>query len=497
MDLAYIVGPALLIAIVLAAVWLERWSVPVILVALATGIVFGSDLLGLWHFDDFLLLNKVANFALVFILFQGGFGTKRSCFQRVALPSGGLATWGVILTAIFTFAVLYKIFRWPFDLALLPAVVISSTDAAATFSILRRQPIPPRLSSLLEIESAANDPMAILLTIAATEILVSGGTNLTKTALIFLWKFFAAPVIGWTLAKGAIWLYNKINPEERGHYYVLTLGIILLIYGIAEHLRASGMVAVFVAGYIMGNSNFVHKQGVANFSSALSTIANIATFALLGLQVFPKDLLGCWKEGILIFLVISFISRPLAVLVGTIGMKLGWRTKTFISWSGLRGSVPIILATYPAAAGHPYGEKLFNLVFFAVLLSVLVQGSTLGVVAKLLQLTIPPKPRPLFNLDLITMAKSDYDLMIFDLPGPKNHRGPTIESLKLPSGSVITLVSRDKDIIVPNGNTVLYGWDQVTVLAHAKDEDTIRDILMSVFPEPYFVQDDSDCPLKK
>lgn len=177
MDLVYIITPLLLISVVLAAVWLDRWSVPVIIVALGAGIIFGSDVLKLWHFDDAVLTHQIANIALVFILFQGGFGTKREDFKSVALPAGGLATWGVVLTTAATLTVLWKGLGWPFEKSCLLAAIISSTDAASTFSILRRQSLPRKLSSLVEIESAANDPMAVLLTVVAVRYFADGAAQ--------------------------------------------------------------------------------------------------------------------------------------------------------------------------------------------------------------------------------------------------------------------------------------------------------------------------------
>lgn len=482
MSTIYIVGPTLLITVVLAAVWLDRWSVPVILIALGAGILFGSDVLNVWHFDDIELTNQVANFALVLILFHGGFSTRKSNFKAVALPAGGMATWGVALTAVASFCVLYVLFGWSFDKAILLAAIISSTDAAATFSILRRQPLPEKLSSTVEVESAANDPMAILLTVAVIETLSFGSSALPLTALHFFWQLTAAPLLAWVLARAALWMFNHLSPQDRGHYYVLTLGVALLVFGLAQLIGSSGMLAVFIAGYVMGNHPFVHKQGVANFSAALSTVANIGMFVLLGIQVFPHQWGEIWFEGILLFLVLTFVARPFAVWIGTVGMRLGWKDKVFISWAGLRGAVPIVLATYPTAAGIVVGEEVFNLVFFAVLLSVALQGSTLGILARWLKLTIPARPRPLFNLELVTMAASDLDMIVVDLPGPQGVLGPTIAALRLPSGAVIALITRGGELVVPKGSTQLQGWDQVTVLAHAWEEEAIRSALLGAFP---------------
>lgn len=482
MHTLYLILPALLIAVVIASVWLERWSVPVILVALGTGIVCGSDVLNLWHFDDMILTNQCANLALVFILFHGGFMTRGSDFRAVALPAGGLATWGVLLTALATFVVLRWVLGWSLELSLLLSVIISSTDAAAIFSILRRQSLPQKLSSTVEIESAANDPMAILLTTIAVESLASGESLKFSTLPLFLWKFGAGPIFGYLAGRVTIVLFNWLKPQDRGYYYVLFIGVVMLTYGLTDLAQASGMLAVFTAGFVVGNGSFVHKRGVQNFSEALSTIVNIGMFVLMGLLVFPREFTAIWWRGLLLFLTLTFIARPIAVFLGTMGMRFGWRNKVFASWAGLRGAVPIVLATYPAAAGLPPGNEVFNLVFFAVILSILVQGSTLGLVAKWLGLAAPARPQALFSLEMITMAKSDYDVVVIDLPGPKGTPGPRLRDLRLPHGAIITLITRGDEVVLPKGETQLLGWDHVSVLAHAPDEDAIRATLARAFP---------------
>jgi cell volume regulation protein A len=481
LEYAYILAPVILISIVFVAALLDRWSVPVILISLGAGIIFGSDVLGLWEFSDFNQAKQVANLALMFILFQGGFGTKSENFRQVALPAGGLATWGVLLTAGASFLILWGVFRWPFDMALLLSAIVSSTDAAATFSILRRQSLPSNLSSSLEIESAANDPMAILLTVTAIDALTLGQVNGFMLVGSFVWKFAGGIVLGAVMGKAAVWMFNRLGPEDRGHYYVLSLSVVPLIYGLTDLTRASGMLAVFIAGYVMGNSSFVHRAGVANFFSAVSTIADMSMFVLLGLLVSPRQWSGVWIMGVLLFLVLTFVARPIAVYLGTLGMGISRKAHILMAWAGLRGSVPIILATYPMAAGMEIGQDIFNIVFFTVLLSVLIQGSTLGFVGRRLGLTEPGRPKPLYNLELITMSKSDMDLIVVDLPGPQGAPGPRIQDLNLPPGAVITLITRGPEVIAPRGPTRLEGWDQVTVLAHVTDEAAVREALVGPF----------------
>jgi cell volume regulation protein A len=481
METVYIIGPLLLLGVVLAAVWLDRFSVPVILVALGLGLLAGSDVLGLWHFDDVDLANHVANASLVFILFQGGLVTKLSVLRAVALPAGGMATWGVVLTAAATFCVLHLVLGWSFDRSLLLSSVISSTDAAATFSILRRQSLRPRLASTIEIESAANDPMAILLTLVVVEALTSGAGLDWMILPVFAWKFAVGPVMGWLLARAALAIFDRLNPQDRGYYYVLLLAVVLLTYGLAELAKASGMLAVFTAGLVMGNRRFIYQQGIRNFSAALSMIANVGVFVMMGLLVFPSQWRGLWLDGILLFLVLTFVARPAAVWLGTLGMRLGARERNFMCWAGLRGAVPIVLATYPMAVGLPAGQDVFNLVFFAVILSVAIQGSTLSVLARLFGLSTPSRPQPRYGLELVTMAHSDLDLIVVDLPDPKGRPGLRIRDLTLPPGAILTLVTRGNEVVAPTGNTRLLGWDQVTVLARPSDEPEVRAALLDAF----------------
>ncbi len=474
MTTIYILAPLLLLGVVLAAVWLDRWSVPVILVALGLGILCGSDVLGLWYFGDAQLANEIANIALVYILFHGGFSTRVADLRAVALPAGGLATWGVVLTGVVTYAVLHFVFGWAWETAMLLGAVISSTDAAAIFSILRRQALPSRLSSTLQIESAANDPMAVLMTLLVVGELTSGAGQGLAVLGVLVWKFLAGPAIGWLLARGALAIFDRLNPQDRGYYYVLLLAVVLLTYGTAELAQGSGMLAVFVAGLVMGNRRFIYKQGMRNFSAALAVIANLGMFVMMGLLVFPAQWQGLWGDGLILYLTLALVARPAAVWLGTLGMGLSTRERVFISWAGLRGAVPIVLATYPIAAGLPMGERVFNLVFFAVLLSVAIQGSTLASLARWLGLSAPAKPQPRYGLELVALAHSELDLFVIDLPGPPGRAGPRIRDLVLPPRALLTLICRGDAVVSPSGDTRLLGGDQVTVLAHTDEEAEVR-----------------------
>jgi len=540
-NIVYLAIPLILLAVVVSAVYLDKKSIPVILVALFAGIIFGKDGLKFWEFDNMILANQLANLALVFVLFHGGFCTEKNNLKLVALPAVGLASWGVILTAVFTFVCLYFILGWDKNLALLLAVIISSTDAAAIFSILRKQPLGQKLSSTIEIESAANDPMAILLTIVTVQTLTSS-EDLSFNVFVwqFLWKFAAGPFFGYVIAKLTVRLINRLTPQENGYYYIILLCTALFTYGFTETLNASGMLAVFTAGIVLGNMQFVHKQGVYNFSAAISMISNILLFVLLGVLVEPRYWFNenMVLKGILLFVFLSFVARPAAVFLGTVGMRIPLKSRLFIAWAGLRGAVPIVLATYPTAHGMENGMEIFNLVFFAVLLSLMIQGSSLGKVAKLLKLSTESRPEPPYSLEFFTKndmeAGQKITVFTIDMPDPEGAKGPLIRDLKLPENTLLLMIarrqrvsslfrktqkiislirerhgeevkeledktwavfnkinekkpfSRDEEedvwqVLPPRGDTALCGWDQITVLSKVEDEEKIREVLLDSF----------------
>lgn len=365
---------------------------------------------------------------------------------------------------------------------MLIALIISSTDAAAVFSLLRRPPLQRRVAAITELESAANDPMAILLTVLVVDSMANSPTTLGQAVPVFVWKFAVAPALAWAVAMGAVFLFNRLRPLERGHYYTLSLAVTLLVFGLAQSIHTIGMLAVFVAGLVMGNQSFIHKQGVSNFSAPLAGVANIGMFILLGLQVFPREGVGIWSQGVLVFLVLALFARPAAVWLSTLGMGLNWREKVFISWAGLRGAVPIVLVPYPIAAGLPRGEILFNLTFFAVLLSVALQGTSLAELARWLRLVEPAKPIPPFQHELSPMSDTAHDSIVVDLPGPLGAPGLQVADLSLPAGAVITLMVRQGELVIPRAATQLEGFDQVTVLAEAADEVGVRAILARAIP---------------
>ncbi len=362
--------------------------------------------------------------------------------------------------------------------SLLLCTIISSTDAAAVFSILRTRSINRNVSAMTEIESAANDPMAIISVTAIIQLMTGGGVDTARSLLLFFWQLGGGVAIGLTAGRVGSSLFSRLKNIDIGYYYIFMIGIILLSYSLADFCRASGMLSVFFSGFIMGNSKIPFKNGVSSFSEALSFIANVALFILLGLLVFPGQLQGTWLVSLLLFLVLTFIGRPVAVLVCTSFAGLNIREKIFIGWSGLRGAVPIVLATYPVAAGIEDGHVFFNIIFLCVTFSIVIQGTTIGRLADLLRLSGKARTRPGQTMELVTIHETDYELIEVFIDSDAYHGECRISDMGLPSGVTITMVNRDNKIVAPRGSTIILPGDILSVLV---SREKIQEITIQIF----------------
>ena len=475
---------ALILAfVVLVASLFRKLNMPLILIALAIGIIFGSDVTGLIYFDDAVLARDLANIALIFILFAGGFGTRKEDLKPVFRPVMLLATLGVLLTAGITAVLFHLVSGWPLLRSLLLGAVISSTDAAAIFSILRGRSLKTDVAVIAEIESAANDPMAIVSATFVIQFIIGSGLSAHSSILLFAWQLLAGVAFGILAGILGAYFFKKIRNIDVGYHYTYLIAVVLLSFSLAEACRASGMLAVFFAGFVMGNKRLPLKGGVASFTSALSFIANVGLFILLGLLVFPRSFSRVWLPGILIFLIITFVARPLTVCLCMLFEKHSLREKAFLSWSGIRGAVPIVLATYPAAAGLDPRHEIFNIVFFAVVLSVLVQGTTISWVAEALKLSAKARKRPLSAMELVTVVETNFELVEIFIDEELYKGRCRIADLALPTGTTITMVNRADTVIAPAGATILLPGDILSVLVDREQvEETTRRILESFRP---------------
>ena len=471
----------ILLTLLLMSAIFHRINEPVIILSLVIGLIFGSDITGLIYFDNTRLAKELANIALMVVLFIGGFGTRKQSFGAVVRPVMFLATLGVVSTALITGLVFHWVAGWSFLQALLLGSIISSTDAAAVFSILKEKPLKRNLRSLIELESVANDPMAVVLTLFVISLLTGSQATINSTVLSFLWKLGGGIGIGILIGNLAVWLFHRIRHVELEFFYVYLLAVILLSYSLAEKCQASGMLSAFFAGFVMGNKPIPFKKGLLTFNNTLSFITNIGLFILLGLLAFPKNFALIWHLGVAVFLIITFVSRPMSVFIFTLGSGLSIKEKLFVTAVGIRGAVPIVLATYPAAMGLDTDHTIFNIVFFTVTLSMLVQGTSIMRLAKLFRLLSATKGKPRKVLDLVTVQDTNYEIIDVYIDEEYYEGSCRISELKLPPGTLITLINRDDKVIAPAGSVEIKPQDTLTILVEKQFIDMIPIEIMRGF----------------
>ena len=468
---------SILVFMVILAFFSKKRNIPLIIIALITGIIFGSDVTGIIYYDNAELTKHFANIALVFVLFYGGFGTKETDLKPVIKVTLVLATFGVLLTRKIK-GIIFSFFSdWDIKTALLLGAIISSTDAAAVFSILRTKTIKKEISSITEIESAANDPMAILTTTFLISLIVGSNAGIGTSILWVIWQLVVGVLLGILLGKVFSYIFDKIKKIDIGYYYLFVIGSILFCYGLADFLKASGMIAVFFMGYIMGNKKLPFKSGISSFLETLSFISNVGLFVLLGLLVFPKQFSSIWGLGVLVFVIITFISRPLSVFVCTLFNKFTLKERIFMSWSGISGAVPIVLATYPIAAGIDKNSEIFNIVFFAVGLSILIQGTTIGKLASIFNLTVKSKNKPIQTMELVTILETNYDLIEVEIDKEVFSKECKISDLKLEKDVTITMINRNDKIIAPSGSIIIKPGDVLFILVQ---QNKIKEVTKSI-----------------
>lgn len=463
-----IAASALLLLAVLASKLSDRFGVPALLLFLGLGMLAGSDGLGRIYFDDPSLAQFIGVISLVFILFSGGLDTRYKEIRPVLKQGIALATVGVFCTA----AVMGLLVTWllgysPIEGFLLGAIV-SSTDAAAVFSVLRSRGVylRGRLKPLLELESGANDPLAIFLTVTAIQLL-------TQPASVSAWDvlrgFILQMGLGAALGILAGWVVvqvlNRFLLGNEGMYPVLMLSLVLLTFGLVSWVGGNGFLAVYLLGITLGKEDFVHRRSLARFHDGLAWLMQIVMFITLGLLVFPSRLPAVAGVGLLVAAALVFIARPLGVLLALAAARLTWREKLFVSWVGLRGAVPIVLATYPLLAGLPNADQIFNIVFFVVLASVLLQGNTLSGAARLLGVAGRPPRRRAFPIEYTPVVGVKSHMQELTIPANSPVAGLKIVDLHLPDDFLVMLVARGQDFVIPSGGLEIQPGDVWLVLA--------------------------------
>lgn len=471
-----LIGSVLLLISVIAGKTSSRFGVPTLIFFLIVGVLAGSEGIGGIHFDNAALAQAIGIVALNFILFSGGLDTDWHKVKYVVWRGVSLSTIGVLVTA---FSVgLFVHFAFGFDLlvGLLLGSVVSATDAAAVFSILRSRGVKLKgsLGPVLELESGSNDPMAYFLTISLTSLITSGETSFLTLLVLFLREFILGAAVGYVMGKGSHWLINKIKLDAEGLYPVLVLGLAFFTYSATHFIGGNGFLAIYLSAIILGNSSFIHKRSLIRFYEGQAWLMQIILFLTLGLLVFPSRIIPVLGMGLAISAFLIFVARPVGVFVSLLFFKTSVQTRLFISWVGLRGGVPIVFATYPLIAGVGGADTIFNLVFFISVSSVLLQGTTLPFVARLLKVTLPGKSGPVVISDSREQVRTVKKEL--EVPAAAPIVGKKIVGLDLPPSLYIVSILRQGYHLQPVGSTRIEAGDVLQVFA-----DDERD-LKSIYP---------------
>src|SRR6478609_761505 len=466
-----LLGSILLFISIAASKTSAKLGVPVLILFLIVCMLAGSDGLGKIYFNDPETAQFLGVVALTFILFSGGLDTKWESVKPVLRSGIALSTIGVLITALTVGLFSSYVLGIKLVEGLLLGAIVSSTDAAAVFTILRSKRIGLKgvLRPLLEFESGSNDPMGYFLTISFIYLL----TDQDASVLSLIPRFFKGMILGaacgYVMGRAMTWILNKIKLDFEGLYPVLTLSLVFFTFSFTDRIGGNGFLAVYISAILLGNSNFLHKKSLIKFYDGQAWLMQIVMFLALGLLVYPSRIVPIIPQGILISLFLIFLARPLAVFISlSFSKDLNFRKKLFVSWVGLRGAVPIVFATYPLLAKVPYADLIFNLVFFMSVSSVLLQGTLLSYVAKWLHVDVPEKLKRKFPLDIELKDNSKSELVELDIPINSPAINKTIMQLGLPKTALIVLIHRDGKYLTANGDTILQGGDHLLIMADTK-----------------------------
>ena len=465
-----LIGSILLLISIIAGKTIRRLGVPTLIFFLVVGMLAGSEGIGGIYFDNAKLAQFIGIVALNFILFSGGLDTNWQSIKPVLWRGIALSTIGVFLTALSVGVFVHYAFGFTLMEGMLLGSVVSATDAAAVFSILRSKGIGLKgyLQPVLELESGSNDPMAYFLTITLTGIIASGKFDTWNFLFLLVKGFLIGGVMGYCMGRISHWIINNIKLGSDGLYPVLVLGLAMFTYSATHIIGGNGFLAIYLSALVLGSRDFIHKRSLLKFYDGQAWLMQIILFLTLGLLVFPSRVIPLMPIGLLIAAFLMFIARPAGVFIGLAFSKTSIRSKLFISWVGLRGAVPIVFATYPMIAGLDKAGMIFNLVFFISITSVLLQGTTLPIMAKWLRVTEQPPIAP--GKETADIVPANNEIKIVTLNSDSAVVGKKIVDLHFPSSTYITLIKRNDQYIQPTGADRLMAGDRLLVLSGNEEE---------------------------
>ena len=463
-TVALAVGALVVLTAALALRLSDKLGLPALLIYLALGVALGESGAGV-QFEDVGLTQTLGVAALVVILAEGGLTTRWSDVRRAVGPGLTLATIGVVVSIVATAAVAVWLLDFSWTFALLLGAVVSSTDAAAVFATLRRLPLPRRMAAALEMESGLNDAPVILLVLVLSERLVGGETAAWWVTLVeVVGELAGGSVIGVAIGFGGAWLLRRAALPLAGFYPLATLALCVLAFAAADLVHTSGFVAVYLCGLVLGNAPLPHRAGTIGFAEGMASLAQIGLFVLLGLLASPGRLLDAVPEALLIGLALLLVARPLSVVASLAWFRVPWAQQAFISWAGLRGAVPIVLATFPIAAAVPGATQVFDIVFVLVVVFTVVQGGSLPAVARWLRIATPMTPRDI-DVESAPLDELGAELMQLTVPQGSRLHGVYLPELRLPEDAAVVLVVREGKPFVPDETTRLMRGDQALLVS--------------------------------
>ncbi|SDD11623.1 cell volume regulation protein A [Geodermatophilus telluris] len=463
-TVALAVGALVVLVAAIALRLADRLGLPSLLLYLALGVALGESGAGI-QFEDYALTQTLGVAALVVILAEGGLTTRWGDVRSAVGPGLSLATVGVVVSVATTAAVAVALLGvdWPF--ALLLGAVVSSTDAAAVFATLRRLPLPRRVAAALEAESGLNDAPVILLVMVLADTLTGGAaTSWWLTAVVVVAELVGGSVIGVVLGAAGAWLLRRSALPLSGFYPLATLALCVLAYASATLAHTSGFVAVYLCGLVLGNAALPHRAASIGFAEGMASLAQIGLFVLLGLLVSPGRLPEAIGPALLVGGALLLVARPLSVLASLVWFRMPWAQQAFISWAGLRGAVPIVLATFPLTAQVPGATFVFDTVFVLVVVFTLVQGRSLPWVARRLGIATPVTPRDV-QVESAPLEELDAELMQMRVPEGSRLHGVYLPELRLPEDAAVVLIVRDGRSFVPDATTRLMRGDQALLVS--------------------------------